>query len=246
MEAGAGGFLQWPPIPGDGRTFLRLGPEPDDVVRVRVPARNPPPWEPLGHAPQLRVPAAPTRAAVLLRSCPRGGAPTSVMRWSALRAGEEWGWEARPARPSRVDPRLGAPTFPPPEGGRRHSPSQPSWAAAAPSGGRGRDASWARGAACLGSHSRAGGPRWNRRASRTEPRGPHPVRSPTARKHRNTQGAPPRAPKLGVESALRSSLQGSPFPQVCPSRRERAFHHAAKKCRMHALIYLFCNSCKKQ
>lgn len=206
---------------------------------------------PILGTPRTRPPAAgsrsPTSAAVLLRSCPRGGAPTSTMRWSALRAGEEWGWEAPPARPSRVGPRLRAPTFPPPEGGRRHSPGQPSRAAAAPSGGRRGDASWARGAACLGPLSRARDPRWNRGASRTEACGPHPVRSLSARKHRNTQGAPPRAPKLGVESALRSSsLQGSPFPQVCPSRRVRAFHHAAKKCRMHALIYLFCNSCKKQ
>lgn len=38
----------------------------------------------------------------------------------------------------------------------------------------------------------------------------------------------------------------SPFSQVCPSRHIRAFQPAAKKCRMHALIYLFCNSCKTQ
>lgn len=137
-----------------------------------------PPAIPSLGSPRTRPPATGsrslTRAAVLLRSCPRGGAPTSTMRWSALRAGEEWGWEARPARPSRVGPRLGAPTFPPPEGGRRHSPSQPSRAAVAPSGGRRGEGSWARGAACLGSLSRAGGPAvespsFENRALRTAP-----------------------------------------------------------------------------
>lgn len=239
MEAGAGGFLQWPPIPGDCRTFLSLDPSQTTLFGLGSPPAIPS----LG-TPRTRPPAAgsrsPTRAAVLLRSCPRGGAPTITMRWSALRAGEEWGWEARPAQPSRVDPRLGAPTFPPPEGGRRHSPSQPSRAAAAPSGGRRGDASWARGAACLGSLSRAGGPRWNRRASRTEPRGPHPVRSPTARKHRNTLGAPPRAPKPGVESALRSSLQGSPFPPGVPLPPRPGFPPRCEKKKMpHAFTYLF-------
>lgn len=50
--------------------------------------------------------------------------------------------------------------------------------------------------------------------------------------------------------ALRESVRlvawRSPFSQVCPSRHIQAIQLAAKKCRMHELIYLFCNSCKKQ
>lgn len=238
MEAGAGGFLQWPPIPGDGCTFLKLGPEPDDVVRVRVPACNPLPGNPSDTPPSCGFPQPDARC---------GPSPQQPTWWSTDQhdaverpqggRGMGLGGRASTTQPSwspTPGPHISSP------GGREATfPSQSSQAAVAPSGGRRGDAFWARGAACLGPLSRARGPRWNRRASRTEPRGPHPVRSPTARKHRNTQGAPPRAPNPGVESALPSSLQGSPFPQVCPSRRVRAFHHAAKKCRMHALIYLF-------
>lgn len=61
MEAGAGAFLQWSPIPGDGCTFLKLGPEPDDVVRVRVPACNPLPGNPSDTPPSCGFPQPDTR-----------------------------------------------------------------------------------------------------------------------------------------------------------------------------------------
>lgn len=128
-------------------------------IPIGIPAPQPFLWGPSDTPPSSRS-AAPhsARARAAPRSRPRGGALSGAGRWGALGAGRRVG-EARPARPSRVDPQPGPPHFlPRREGGRRHSAGQLSPAPAAPSGGRLGDAPSARGAASLGPPSGARGP----------------------------------------------------------------------------------------
>lgn len=162
--AGAGGFLQWPPNQGECHTIL--GREPSQTTR---PGLGYPPANPSLGILRTRPPApgsrSPTRAAVPLRSCPRGEARNSAVRWSALRAGEG---DGRPGQhdPAEPIPDSGPPHFlPRREGGdipRASPPGRPPRPLAAVAETRpGHE-----GPPVWVPFPGLGGPRWDRRAAR--------------------------------------------------------------------------------
>lgn len=228
-------------VPGSGS-------QPGDPLGPRAPAPSSgaPRTHPLASgAPQPRTVHAPCRS-------PQPPTWWSPEQREAARSsqGGPLVLEAQPTRPSPAGPQSGPPYFlSRREGGdtRRASPPQrlprPLAAAAGTRPGHAGQPVWAP-LPQLGARGgwravspRVPGPSHAGRALPPQlPASPRTLGSPVATLR-------PPQPCVKVPALV---AWGSPFSQVRPSRLVRAFQHAAKKCRMHALIYLFCNSCKKQ
>lgn len=217
--------------------------------RLRPQAPSASSWGPPGTPPwPPGAPAAPhrARAPAAARSRPRGGAGREASQRAAprTRRGSPVPGPRNPARPAPgPGPQISSP------GGRGHSAGRPSprppRPLAAAAGTRPGPAGRPVWAPLRPLRAPAGSLLGLRGPSRALPPGSPRVPGLWAPLGRR-RGRPGLEPKCPLSSLVWGVGGASPFSQVCPSRHIRAFQPAARKCRMHALIYLFCNSCKTQ
>lgn len=230
----------------------------------RVPGCRPHPGEGAGRSPRPLLSGAPrtrplasgaprilhrARALAAPSSRPRGGAPSSAKSiWEGPRV-----FEARPARPSLAGPQSGPPHFlsrreggDTPRAGHHRRLLRPLAAAAGTRPGHAGQSVWAplpRLGARGGRRAVSARIPWPSPAGRA-----HPPRLPRPR----NSGLPSREAALRESARLGSLRQGGGGGEGCLLSRRCAppatFGHPERceKCRMHALIYLFCNSCKQQ